>query len=474
MASLVEEVYARCPPWVQSLGIAAFGVVWKRRRLGGRFREEVEGFLARDRFGPDQWRDYQTERLRALLVHVVRNVPHYRRVWGAAGLTEADLAAFGPDDLPSLPITEKDEVRRNPADFLAAGSDARRLHTYYTSGSSGTPLEVKMSTAMHQTWSAAYEVRCRRWAGVDHTMSRAMLGGRLIVPRAASRPPFWRYNPAERHLYLSAYHVAPANAPDYAAALNKYRPDYLIGYAAAHFSLARMIEEAGLSVHSPRVVLTSSEKLTDEMRETLSRVYRCPVFDGYSGVEACCLASECEHHRLHVSPDVGVLELVDDQGRPVGPGEEGQVIATGLLNFDQPLVRYRTGDLAVWSDEPCPCGRAMPVLRELVGRLDDTVVGPDGREMTCFHRVFAGLRGVREGQVVQEAIDRLTLRVVAPGGLAPETREAIVRRVHERLGEVAVEVREVESIERTERGKFRSVVSQVSRTEARPPAGRPS
>ena len=191
-----------------------------------------------------------------------------------------------------------------------------------------------------------------------------------------------------------------------------------------------------------------------------------PVY-GYSGVEACCLASECEHHSLHVSPDVGIVEIVNKRGEHARPGEEGEIIATGLLNFDQPLIRYRTGDLAVWSDSPCPCGRNMPVIKELVGRLEDTVIGPDGQEMVRFHGILIGIPGVREGQFIQESLVEFTVRVVAPHGLAPAEEKTICDRVRARLGDVSVTIEKVESIERTARGKFKAVISKISADERR-------
>ena len=459
----LDQAYARCPVWLQTCGITLFGLAWKRRRFGSIFRKSVPDFVAREAFTPEQWLRYQEAELRRILVWSFDRVPYYRREWARVGFTRKRLEGFEVGQLNELPTVGKQDLRRAPADFIAKRRWQPWLHTYHTSGSTGTPLAVRMSSATHQTWSAAYEARCRLWAGVNHHMSRAMIGGRLVVPRANGAPPFWRYNPVERQLYLSAFHIAPGNVLDYVQALNTYRPDYLVGYASAHFFLARFIEEAALQVHAPRAVLTSSEKLTDTMRETLSRVYRCDVFDAYSGVEPCCLISECERHRLHVSPDVGIIELVASDGRVVGPGEEGEVVATGLINFDQPLVRYRLGDLVSWDDQPCPCGRSMAVVRQLSGRVEDAIVGPDGRETVRFHGLYVGIASIQEAQVVQETLQTYTVRIVAPKGLSRSDRDLVVGRMRQRLGDVMVAVAEVPFIERTDRGKFQAVVSKVSR-----------
>jgi phenylacetate-coenzyme A ligase PaaK-like adenylate-forming protein len=287
-----------------------------------------------------------------------------------------------------------------------------------------------------------------------------------VVPRADASPPFWRHNRAERQLYMSAFHISPVNAPAYAAALNDFRPEYLVGYASSHFFLARMFKEMGIRVPAVRAILTSSEKLTDEMRSTLQEVYRGEVYDAYSGVEACCLFSECEEHSLHISPDVGIVEFVTEEGLPAPPGTPGEIVATGLLNPDQPLVRYRTGDLGILSPTGCACGRAMPVVKELIGRLEDTVIGPDGRETVRFHGIFIALPGVREGQVIQESLDRFTVKIVPSPADDASVDETIRERFATRLGRVSVTIERVDSIPRTDRGKFRAVISHVQRTKA--------
>jgi phenylacetate-CoA ligase len=411
----------------------------------------------------EEWMRYQTEGLRALLQHAYLTVPNYRDRWRELGIDPAQIASMSPADLCEFPALQKSEIRDNPESFISEKANAKSLHTYLTSGTTGTPLAVKFTTEMHQTWSAAYEVRCRKWAGVDRTFSRAMIGGRIVVPEGKARPPFWRYNMVERQVYFSAFHIAPNTVRAYADALNKYQPDYLVGYAASWYFLARMLLEQDIDICQPRAVLTSSEKLTEDMRSTIETAFKCKVYDGYSGVEACCLASECEHHRLHISPDVGIVELIDEIGCRVPPGQPGEIVATGLLNFAQPLIRYRTGDLASMSTEECPCGRAMPVLEELVGRLEDTVIGADGREMVRFHGIFVGLPSIREGQIVQEKVDLFRLRLVATDRFGDAEKTVIKSRFEERLGPVRLDFEYVDEIERTERGKFRAVISKVTR-----------
>lgn len=463
MSRLTDRIYHMSPLWMQRLGINVYGLLWKHRRFGGAFSRYVDQFIARERFTDEQWVDFQSNQLRNLLISSYEYVPHYREQIRNIGLSVPDLMHFSTKDLPILPLLEKEDLRKEPEYFLSSRYSPRELNTYHTGGTTGTPLEVKMTTDVDRMIQAAYEVRVRRWAGVDNTMSRAMIGGRLIVSKDKNAPPFWRYNIIEKQLYLSAFHISKQNISDYVSAINYYKPDYIVGYSSALFFLSRLIIEEKYSIrYQPKAILTSSERLTLEMREMLETAFRCKVFDAYSGVEGCCLASECEYHKMHISPDVGIVELINKKGEPAKPGELAEIVATGLLNFAQPLIRYRTRDLCVLKEEKCLCGRNMPIIDGIEGRLEDTLIGPDGSEMIS-HGFLGGIEHIRESQIIQYTPFQFTIKVVVDQEFNNLDREAIRRKFFERLGNVAVTIEIVDSIEKTMGGKFRAVISYVGR-----------
>jgi phenylacetate-CoA ligase len=138
-------------------------------------------------------------------------------------------------------------------------------------------------------------------------------------------------------------------------------------------------------------------------------------------------------------------------------------VATCLMRTYQPLIRFRLGDMAAWDGAPCPCGRPLPVLKEVVGRVEDVVIGPDGRQMVRFHGIFTDQPHVREGQIIQEAIDRIRCKVVPTKDFDEADRDDIAHRIRQRLGNtVQVVVECVETIPRTKAGKFKAVISQLS------------
>ncbi|HNB53295.1 MAG TPA: hypothetical protein PK530_15195, partial [Anaerolineales bacterium] len=128
------------------------------------------------------------------------------------------------------------------------------------------------------------------------------------------------------------------------------------------------------------------------------------------------------------------------------------------------FIRYRIGDIATWDSEPCSCGRQMPILKEVVGRIEDVVVGPDGRQLVRFHGVFVNQPHVREGQIIQEALDLIRVKIVPTNGFGETDVRDISQRIQQRLGhEVKVIVEPVATIPRTKAGKFQAVVSNLKK-----------
>lgn len=457
-----EQVYKRLPWQAQNLAISLYGYIWQKRRFGGVFPAHVGQFKERETLTSSEWENYQTTVLRKILVHAFEQVPFYRHKYSEAGFTAKDLAQFKLPDLKELPFLEKEELRAFGETELIAQNADPKGDFFSSSGSTGTPVRIYISRKMHQVWTAGFEVRIRNWAGVNRAMRRGMIGGRRVLPEGKGNAPYYRYNSFEKMVYYSAYHISKETAPDYVKGMRKHQVDYMNGYAMSNFFLANFINELQLDAPKLKAVLTSSEKLTPEMRETFRKAYGCETFDAWSGVEACALVSECEAHSLHESPDIGIIELLDNNGNLIVGAGAGEAVCTGLLNFDQPLIRYRCGDVLKASEYSCSCGRQMRTYKEIIGRLEDVVTGPDGRKMVRFHGIFIDLPSIAQGQIIQQKQDRFQIKVVCNNHLDPVDAQKIKQRMHSQLGEVTVDILEVNAIPKGANGKFKAVISNLS------------
>lgn len=456
LMSRSDEAYAKMPVLAQHAAVSAFGATWAWARFGPGFRKHLAGFERRDRWDAEQWASYAERSTAAFVSTAARSVPHYRSAY-----TAAEHRAAQAGQLDCLPLLEKSTLRERPESLIDPERRPRKPRVFLTSGSSGTPIATSWSTDELRASMALREARSARWASTSFAHPRATFSGRMVEPDPDADGPFYRFNAVERQIYLSAFHLRPETAPAYLRAFRRHRIQWATGYAVSFALLAGFVLDAGLEPLSLRAVVTTSEKLTPEMRRRISQAFGCPVYEEYAAVENAFFASECHQGSLHVSPDAGVVEILRPDGSPADPGEAGEVVVTGLLRPTQPLIRYRIGDTAMWSGDTCLCGRGMPVIAEVCGRVEDVLVGPDGRQLVRFHGIFVGLDNVIEAQVVQEATDRFRLQVVADRRFGQRDEEEMIRRMRQRLGDVEVKVKIVERIPRTAAGKFQAVVSEI-------------
>lgn len=468
-SSILQRIYHRVPA-ARALMASAYGHYLQAWRYGGAFEERVAEATERERWSPERWRAWQQERLARLLHHAATKVPYYREHWQARR-RRGDRSSW--EELGNWPVLTKEALRSSPEAFLAEGVPRALLFRLQTSGSTGTPLTLYRDPAAMRAWYTLFEARWRRWYGVDLETRWAMIGGRMVVPPGQDAPPYWVWNQGMRQLYMSTYHIRPETIGDYLEAMRRHRVRYVYGYASSMGALALRVEEAGLEAPPLAVAISNAEPLLDHQREAIERVFGCPVHDTYGMSEAVAGASECAHGALHLWPDAGVTEVVgDDDLQPVPAGRVGTLLCTGLLNRAMPLVRYRVGDrLALAPDGgPCACGRSLPRIDRLEGRIEDRILTPDGRRVSRFGAVFHGV-AVREVQLVQESQEEVRVLVVPAAGYGADDEAAMRQRLRDRLGPMAVAFEYRDEIPRRANGKFRSIVSRIAVDEPAPDFG---
>lgn len=459
MLKFIHKIYFYCPIFIQNLLISIYGYRLKKDRYGGIYKEQLKLFKERESYTSKQWKEYQTIELRKLLLHAFSTVPFYNELYSKHGFTYKDFEKFELKDLKKLPFLEKDDLRKfGTTKLLSSKKKPGRFIS--TGGSTGTPARVYYSKEFHQKWFAVYESRVRNWAGVSIDMERGMIGGKRIIEKPNSKPPFYRYNTSEKQTYFSAYHISKNNVLDYIKGMKKHNVNYMVGYALSNYFLADLIVKNNIEAPKMKAVLTSSEKLTDEMRETFFKAYKCKTFDAYSGVEACGLISENNFGDLLWSPDTGIAEVIDEEGNYTTNGE---LISTGLLNFDQPLIRYRIGDnIKISENQQTNSGIEMLKIDEISGRTEDEIITKDGRRIISMYKLFLDIPFVKLSQVIQNDYSDFEINVVTEESFSIHHKEIIRKRFFEIIGaEINLKINSVREIEKTKSGKHRLTISNI-------------
>lgn len=460
MTDMLLKAYHCLPAPLRSVAAGLRGLYLRSWRYGPETERLVEEALGRESWSPKQWRAWQEERLACVLHRAATQVPYYREQW-AARRRRGDRASW--EYLENWPILEKESVRENPCAFVADDCDLRRMWHENTSGTTGKPMNLWWSRKTVREWYALCEARYRHWYGISRHNRVLMLGGQLVTPVSQQRPPFWVWNKAMNQLYMSSYHLKPDLFGYYLEAIARYRPTYLMGYPSSLSALAQIVLESGRQDLRMTVAVTNAEPVHEYQRTAIAQAFNCPVRETYGMAEIVVAASECAAARLHLWPEVGWVE-VRENNESLPDGASGDLVCTGLLNVDMPLIRYEVGDRGriIVGAGNCNCGSALPEISRIEGRTNDVLIAPDGRRVYWLNPVFYGLP-VREAQIIQEEVDRLRVRYVPAPNLTRETERSIIDRLQARMGGVEVIMEPIDAIPRGPNGKFRAVICKLSK-----------
>lgn len=460
MERLVHQLYSRIPVSIQNLLISTYGYHLKRRRYGGKFSTWLQQLRQAPWESREKLEELESFQLQAMIRHCYENVPYYRKLFDDYGIKPESIQDRG--DLRNIPHLEKEEVRKNPEQFLSRLVDRRKLHVAYTSGSTGTPIKFYQSTDLIR-WQYACHKLVREWVGLPAGSKRATFGGRLVVPKSQSSPPFWRSNVSERQMLFSSYHLNEHTLKFYAEKLREFQPDEVIGYPSSVYLIARYLVGSGIADVRPKAVLTNSESLLGWQREMIEKGFGCRVIDWYSSEEFVFFHSQCQEAGVyHEFPFVGILQFLPYAGDEAESAAD--VAGTSLLNMDMPLIRYKLGDVVNpgKDDAVCGCGRRTHLMRSPTGRSEDFVLASDGSLVGRLDHVFKGLSHIVESQIVQEEPHRVKVMVQRDNGYDESTNDIIRSRLRDRLGrEMIVEINHVDRIPRSGRQKFRAVISKL-------------
>jgi phenylacetate-CoA ligase len=442
---MLHQLYSALPIPLQHACVTAQGAKYYHWRYGGIFQKYLSALKRTEYLPADELRELQTAGLNRILQFAATHVPYYRK--------------HGP-----AVHTTKDQIRERPEDFVADTFPLRTLIPWHTSGTTGKPLTVYYSRqAMQKMW--AFVELYRNTAGVTRNDRRGQFTGKMIVPpERASSKIFWRRDLANRALLLSTVHLLPANLPSYAAALERFRPAYLSGYPSSMYVLAEHYRQSGRPAPRLKAALPSAETLLEHQRRAIEETFATRVFDQYGQTEMQSFWYECEARRMHAHPLAGLTEILRPDGTLAPPGEMGEVVLTGLVNDAMPLVRYHVGDTARFAAASCPCGRGMPVIEEIGGRLDDFVYTRERGFLGRLDPVLKGVRNIVESQLEQESLDVLRVRFVPAAGFAAADLQILENNLRARVGRsIHLEFECTDRIPRSPNGKFRFVISRLPR-----------
>jgi len=401
-------------------------------------------------------------RAAAMARYAATTVPWYRETFRRLGLEAGDIRCAA--DLARLPLIDKDDLRRDPERFVSTSRAGRSAIPFVSSGTSGKPAPI-----FHDRRSLLANVA---YGERERQVVTALVGRELDYREATIGYPrgtidrvreFYRAATLFRRPQRIQLSVMSSFA-EVAATLADFRPDVIAGFGNYLAALARAVARGEVSLPRPRVLIYTAEALSRERRREIEASLGAPLLSFYSAVEAFKIAFLCEERRgFHLHEDLCHVRIVDGEGGTLPPGAAGQVVISNLVNRGTVLLNYRLGDVAAASATPCPCGRTLPMLEDLEGRVEDMLPLPDGRLLhpRAVWGVVRDCPAVLQYQVVQRGPADFVLRLVIAPADFERVAAGLAQRLEHLLGAGArVHPERHERLAAERSGKLRLVVAQ--------------
>jgi phenylacetate-CoA ligase len=446
-------------PLMSSLSRHVFHPLWdlKDRRSRLRILRELE---------KTQWwslaalQARQSERLTQIVRYAGAHSPYYRRVFSEYGFNPDN---FQLSDFQALPQLTKSIIRSSTDEMLSDEFPRDSLLVHRTGGSTGVSLVAYFDPAWISPRTAD-TMRANEWAGWYHGMRVASLWGNPPVPRTLKH--HLRVALIDRFIYLDTMNVNDATIGDFVARWRQGKPEILFGHSHSIYILARYLLAHGITDLRPRGIISTSMMLLAHERQVIEQAFACKVFDRYGSEEVALIASECEQHNgMHLNIEYLYIEFLRPDGTAASPGEEGAIVVTDLCNRGMPFIRYRIEDMGVPSLRTCSCGRGMPLMERVTGRVADYLKRRDGSlvaGVSLVERTLTAIPGLEQMQIVQPSVDEIQVNIVRAPDFSAATEQALLAELRSVFGDgVAISPQYVERIPQERSGKYRFAICRI-------------
>lgn len=420
--------------------------------LGTNFVRELKNWRKLESYNREEIARLQNQRLKELLTHTVKNIPFYKHL--ETTLRNKEVR----DWIQQFPIMKKADIKANLS--LLTNTDLSTLVVEKSSGSSGIQGEVYM-TRQEQYNSIAAQTFLWEWAG--YQLGQPMLQLGMTINRSGIKG---LKDKLLRTNYQQAFNI---NKEEVSKVLvqSKGKQIFFGGYASGLYSYAMLAEQLGISDVKFKSVISWGDKMFPHYRKKIESKFNTKVFDTYGCTEGFMIAGQCAIGNYHILTPHVYLEILDENGNEVPPGELGYVVVTRLDAYAMPLIRYYLGDLAIKEDpkKTCACGKPFPLLRQVIGRDTDIVQTRSGKSLIVhfFTGIFEHIEAIHQFRVVQDNLDSIVIEYIPnPVVFEPSILSKVEQIIQDKLEEkFPVLFHEVKDIPNTPSGKPQIIFSKI-------------
>lgn len=416
---------------------------------------------------PEALQEQQLAQLLKVLHHANKTVPFYQEHFRKANFKPGKNLDIG--DLQRIPVLTRDQINEAQNSLTSTQPPAAHGKTFEisTSGSTGKPIKI-LGTSVSKFYWQAFTLREHLWHRRD---ASAKLSAIRRLPDRVGQPPRGSRHKTWGPPTDIVLQTGPSSALNIESTitqqiswLQKEKPAFLLTYPSNLIALAKYCQSNSIQLEDLREIRTLGEVVTQEARTLCREVFGVRLTDMYSCQEAGYLALQCpQHEHYHAQSENILLEILDENDRPCAAGQTGRVVISTLHNFATPLIRYEIGDFAV-PGKSCACGRGLPVLEEIKGRVRNMLTLPSGNQRWPMLEAigFGSTFVVRQFQLVQKSLHDIEVKLATEHPLSADKEKQLRQKIHTVLGySFHIDIHYVDEIPRSKGGKFEDFYSEI-------------
>ncbi len=409
-------------------------------------------------YSPDQIENLQTQRLKKLLKHAYDGSKYYSAKFD--GLWDVIENIKSTEDLQKFPLLTRDNLQNSHGDLMSPIAGVN-VFPNSSGGSTGNPVSLYQDS-IYKDYTDAFELLFLSWFGLSRGDKTAIFWGAV---KDFPELPFKARTmlKLERQRHLNSFHVDEAGMMTFLEELNQFQPEYIYGYASSMDLAADYLLKNDHLKIKPIAVRATAEVLYPSQKEKIEAAFNAPVYNFYGSREVNNLAAECPAREgMHLFASGRIVEVIDESGKWVAPGEMGYLAVTDLTNHSYPIIRYLIGDMGIREDKQCSCGRGYPMIKNITGRTFE-IMNFNGKFIHghFFANQFLGHPDVKQFQIIQETLNLLVIKIVASN--RELDLEPILNRIRDNVGEgVTIDVKIVDEIPPLSSGKYRYTINKLA------------
>ncbi len=451
-----DKLYQILPVFFQNTLISIYNYLEYKKRYGKHYKHFKQTFEENSSLSKNELLAIQKECYKTFIKYAIEKAPFYRNLYQNIENPE-DIA-----NISKLPILDKETIRTNIQHIYTIPSSKGIISK--TGGTTGKSLKVYFTYRDMQERFAFLD-NFRSSVGYKLGKKTAWFSGKNLLTKSdVKKHRFWKTDHLYKVRYYSTFHIKQAYLKYYVEDLIKLKPEYLVGFPSSMLEIAKYGIKHNYDFPKDIVkgIFPTAETISQEMRVSIETFFKSKMYDQYASSEGAPFIFECENNKLHVELQSGVFEVLNDKNEPV---KKGKLVVTPFTTSGTPLIRYDIGDEVELSDKTCTCGNNNPLVKEILGRIDDYVYSPENGKINLGNvsNTLKDTKGIVKFQVLQDTLNEVEIKVQIDTTVFNETIEkTFLNNWRDRLGtQMKIKLAYVPNIPSERSGKFRIVKNNI-------------